>query len=92
MRPYTAVVKFYHLVADVVIKLIVHTFLYIRDGSACTTLRRVPGASGKLVDEWMEFYFKKDTEKEFYLRNGQVKIFASICSDNKFTTLTFPEN
>ena len=62
------------LVADMVIRLIVHIFfIFIRDGSACTTLRRVPGPSGKFVDEWMEFYFKKETEKEFYLRNRQVK-------------------
>ena len=47
--------------------------MIIRDGSACTTLKRVPGPSGKLVDEWMEFYLKKETEKEFYLRNKQVK-------------------
>ena len=63
-------VVFYHLVLLYVVDVF---YMIIRDGSACTTLKRVPGPSGKLVDEWMEFYLKKETEKEFYLRNKQVK-------------------
>ena len=45
-----------------------------RDGSACTTLKRVPGSNGKLIDKWVEFYIKQETEKEFYLRNKQVTV------------------
>ena len=50
----------------------VHITIIHRDGSACTTLKRVPGSNGQLVDKWVEFYIMQETEKEFYLRNRQV--------------------
>lgn len=50
-----------------------------RDGSACTTLKRVPGQDGKTVDEWMEFYIKSEEENEFYLRNKQVHVHTCTC-------------
>ena len=54
-----------------------------RDGSACTTLKKVPGPSGQLVDKWETFYLRQETEKEFYLRNKQVtKADLKTCSKN----------
>ena len=50
------------------IDLLAHT----RDGSACTTLKKVPGPNGKMVDKWIKFYVKSEGENEFYLRNRQV--------------------
>ena len=54
--------------------LFLHTFY--RDRSACVTLKRVSkpgGEPGELVDHWLEFYHRPENEKEFPLRNGQVK-------------------
>ena len=50
-------------------------FLIYRDQSAAVTLKRVPkpgGKDGELVDEWLEFYHRPESEPEFPLRNKQV--------------------
>ena len=49
---------------------------FFRDRSASVALKRVPkpgGQPGELVDEWLEFYHRPESEKEFPLRNDQVK-------------------
>ena len=46
-----------------------------RDRSAAVTLKRVPvpgGKDGELMDEWLEFYHRPESEPEFPLRNEQV--------------------
>ena len=44
-----------------------------RDGSACTTLQRVPKKSGGgLEDSWLPYRHLTDEEKEFPVRNKQV--------------------
>ena len=47
--------------------------VHCRDLSACTTLKRVPGAAeGELVDQWIDLYHLAPNEEEFPLRNKQV--------------------
>ena len=47
-----------------------------RDESACVTLQRVPkvgGKEGELEDYWLKYRHVEDGEKEFPLRNKQVR-------------------
>ena len=47
-----------------------------RDESACVTLQRVPKAGGKdgeLEDYWLKYYHLAEGEKEFPVRNRQVR-------------------
>jgi hypothetical protein len=43
-----------------------------RDETACVTLRKISRKDGELENHWLEHYFLKEGEKEFYVRNRQV--------------------
>ena len=55
-----------------------------RDRSAVVSMRRVPqaasreGEEARYQDDWLEFYHRPETEKEFPLRNRQVSRFVGV--------------
>ena len=64
----------YSLVFTVLLPCIFQSFL--RDRSACLSQLRVPkpgGREGELVDDWLEHYFLREGDKEFPVRNEQVR-------------------
>ncbi len=53
-------------------------FLF-RDGSACVSHLRIPATHCTgLVDKWLEHRFLREGEKEFPLRNDQVKALHGL--------------
>ena len=65
---------FYFLECPLLEVLLLILLIFSRDRSACASLRRVCSNStgSEAQDQWLEFYFRPESEPEFPLRNKQV--------------------